>query len=187
MARKVPTERYTPASVPSVEGLPQFLYDELWRIATAIEPFPITLNIKMLGMLVGIGPTPTSSRLFLGIDPLQENPGGQWDSALAEWVCDVTGVYQMSVNLLIEPFGAGNKDYLAQVFIYTEEDGLPREIWHSTDTGIDNMELGVAISLAGPLTKGDKLWAEAVLMHELFTGNVTVNAYMSLVQVGEAG
>jgi hypothetical protein len=182
MALKEPTARYSPGSIPSVEGLPEFLQDELWRIATAISAFPVTLNIEQVGLIVPITPVPVTFRLFIGALPISEVPGGGWDSALGEWINPVNGIYNMSVNTNIEPFGQGNKIYESEVSIWADDNiNPPREVWRTYANAPDDQFLSATISLSGPLVDQSKLWAELTVFDDQFSGDIIVNSYMSIV------
>jgi hypothetical protein len=182
MANKRPTERYVPGNVPdTLPGLVQFLYDELWRIATAINPFPISLNIEQFELLADVAPLPQLTQLFVGSVPIRELPGGAWDSASGRWVCPVSGVYQISINCRVEPFGAGNKIYQAVVSIVLDGDTAD-PVWSSTDNGPDDRPLGVNITLSGPVNEGQTLSAFVSLDDDQFTGQCVVDSYMSIAQ-----
>jgi hypothetical protein len=185
MANKTPTQRYVPGNVPNTpEALIQFLFDELYRIAAAINPFPVTLNIEQDGLIIPVSIVANTVRLFVGIDPLQEIPGGAWDSVLGQWVCPVTGTYQMSVNTSIAPSALGNKIYQSTVAIWVDNQiDPPREVWRTFVNGVDNLEQSNQISLAGPVDAGSVLYATITLVDASNTFDANVSAYMSLVEV----
>ena len=57
---KQTTERYHPGNLPdSPDGLIQFLFDELWRIAQAISAHIVGATVTQLGLIVPVTPVPT--------------------------------------------------------------------------------------------------------------------------------
>jgi hypothetical protein len=187
MANKTPTQRYVPGNVPDTPAaLIQFLFDELYRIASAINPFPITLNIEQVGLIIPISPVPISQRLFIGVDPLSENPGGAWDPQAGEWICPVSGTYQMSVNTALLAGSLGNKLYESQLAIWVDNQiDPPREVWRTFVNGVDDLPLSNQISLAGPVGAGSVLYVVLTLVDANNSFDATIDSYMSLVQVGE--
>jgi hypothetical protein len=177
MPNKVPTEPYYPGNLPdTLPGLIQFLYDELWRISTAIRPFPISNNVQEVQAGIPVDTTETQFRLFEDAIPSLTLPGGQWDILLGEWTAPANGIYQININNVIEPFGTGNKDYAARLHIYVND----VEIWTNTATGADNFILSCALAVSGRLLEGDVMRCTIGLVHEQFTGVTTVTSFWTL-------
>lgn len=176
MANKTQGENYTPGNLPdTADGLIQFLYDELWRIAIALERFPAGFSVNELNTTIPVTTVPTEFRLFEGETPAYDLPGGGWDSTLGEWTASATGLYQVNCNAIIQPFGAGNKDYAADLKIYIND----VEAFANSTVGDDAFSLSCAIAVSGLITREDVLRATLTLVHEQFTGNTTFDAYMS--------
>lgn len=170
-------DKYVPANLPdTLPGLIQFLYDELWRISAAMNKFPTAISVAQTALDVPITPIPTEFRMFEGIAPEYDLPGGGWDLALGEWTCTANGIYAVFINVLVSPFGAGNKNYACELRLYVND----VEAWHNSDAGPDDFELGAALAASGMLKRDDVVRATLTLVHDQFTGDTDVMAGMSI-------
>jgi hypothetical protein len=187
MANKIPTRPYLPGNVPDTPAaLIQFLFDELYRIAAAINPFPVSLVVKQIGLIVAVTPVPTTVRLFIGSVPVQEYPGGAWDPGPGEWVNPVSGLYTVNVNSNVEGFGTGNKLYQLSIQLWEDNHiDPPSIIWATEANGPDDRVLSVQVDLSGAVLQGSSIYAEATVFDDQFSGNVTLNSHMSIALVGE--
>lgn len=173
---KRPAERYVPANIPdTLPALVQFLYDELWRISRALNEFPVGLNVTEDQAGISVDTTPQETRLFEGVDPTLDLPGGDWNNPLGEWTVPLTGLYQININAVVAPFGSGNKDYAAKIVLYVND----VETWANTDVGNDQFPLSCTLSVSGLLSISDVVRITIVLQHEQFTGVTSVNAFMT--------
>ena len=178
MALKGPVERYSPGNLPdSPDGLIEFLYDELPRIATAMNEFPVGINVREEDPAVPVELVPVEFRLFEGETPLFDLPGGSWDIPLGEWTCPASGLYTINAISVVAPFGAGNKDYAALLRIYVDD----VETLSSGDVGQDNFDLTSSIALSTFITRESVIRATITLVHDQFTGTTTVTSFMSIV------
>ena len=178
MARKVPVDRYRPGTLPDTgDDLIQFLFDELVRIAAAINTFPVALNVSESQAGVPVDTIPTEFRLFEGVDPLLSIPGGYWDNPLGEWECAASGLYMVNVNVTVQPFGSGNKDYACSLTVYADD----VEILSTATVGDDAFPLGAAIALGTFISRETKIRATITLVHDQFSGTTTVDAYMTII------
>lgn len=174
---KLPQERYQPGNLPeTLPGLLSFLYDELWRIARALNAFPIGMNVREDAIAVPVDTTPTEHRLFENVTPTLDLPGGNFNEPLGEWTAPASGIYQVNVNSVVDPFGAGNKDYAAKLRIYIDD----IEAWSNTDVGDDAYTLSCSMAISGLLERGEVIRFTLELVHEQFTGNTTVTSFMSI-------
>ena len=174
---KQPSERYVPGNIPdTLPGLIQFLYDELPRISQALNEFPVGLNVAQSEPGVPITTIPATFRLFEGETALFDLPGGGWDVALGEFTIAVTGLYQLNIVSDVLPFGAGNKDYAANlVFLINDV-----EVFAAGNVGQDNFRLGCAIAISTFLVQGDVIRATIELVHDSFVGTTTVTSFMGI-------
>jgi hypothetical protein len=176
---KPTTERYHPGNLPDdAQALIPFLFDELWRIAQAISGHIVGMNVVQTGLIIPIAAVPVTQQLFLGELPLSDLPGGAWDPATGSYTVPENGQYQLSIDCVVYPFGAGNKLYSGDVFFLVE--GI--ELWRSTTSGDDDLKLGISISVGARLLAGQVLTAWITLEHDQFAGDVTVDSYMSINQ-----
>lgn len=178
MALKTQTERYAPGNLPATaEGLIQFLFDELPRIAAALNSFPVALNVFESHGGVPVDTVPNEFRLFEGIGPTLDIPGGAWDSVLGEWKCPAAGLYIINVTANVAAFGAGNKDYACTLKIYADD----VEIISNPTVGDDAFPLGAAIAIGTFIQRETIIRSTITLVHEQFAGSTTVGAYMTII------
>jgi len=174
---KRPSERYVPGDIPdTLPGLIQFLYDELPRIAQALNEFPVGVNVQQSVPGVPINLIPTTFNLFIG-EPFDfDLPGGGWNSATGEWTAPVSGLYQLNLVADVTPFGTGNKDYAANLEFLVND----LVVFSAGNVGQDDFRLGTAIAISSFLTRGDVLRATITLVHDSFVGSTTVTAFMGI-------
>ena len=174
---KQPAEPYFPGNLPdTLTGLIAFLYDELWRISRALTEFPVGMNVGQSVGGVPITTIPTEFRLFEGEQALLDLPGGGWDVALGEWTVPLNGLFQINANCVVEPFGAGNKDYAATLRLYVNDVAT----WQNTDVGDDAFTLSCTLAISGSLKQGDVVRWSIGLVHDQFVGVTTVTSFASL-------
>lgn len=179
---KFPVERYRPAELPDIgPALLTHLYDEFTRISQALVAFPVALNVSEVQAGVPVDQTPTEFRLYEAAPFILDLPGGGWDQPLGEWTVPTTGLYQINMNAIIQPFGAGNKDYAAKLRLYIDD----VEIWANASVGDDAYELSCSLSASGRLIRESIVRASIALVHEQFTGITTVDSFMNLTQVAQ--
>ncbi len=176
---KPTTEQYYPGNLPDEpQALIPYLFDELWRIAAAIRGHIVGANVTQTGLLVAVTPVPALAQLLIGATILSDLPGGAFDPITGIYTVPENGQYQISVSSVIAPFGAGNKIYNVVLSILV--DGV--ELWRAVDSGDDDQELGASISLGTQLLAGQEVtfWIES--QHDQFTGNISIDTYMSMNQ-----
>lgn len=160
---------YVPNIVPSgVEDLPRFLNEELERIRQAMQAQPVALAVEEVGDFA-VTQIVTWERAFIGATPAWDIPGGNFDSATAQWTCPQTGLYSIDVQLEVAPFGAGNKNYYAGIRIY-HLSGQTVDYRESSDGGVDNVPLGVNMAGLVPLTQGDVVAVDMTVVHDTWVG-----------------
>ncbi len=174
---KRPAEKYYPGNIPdTLPALIQFLYDEFWRISEAISAFPVGLNVIELEPSVPVDTTPVEFRLFEGEAFILDLPGGGWDQVLGEWTAPVSGLYQINMNSIIEPFGSGNKDYAAKLRLYIDN----VERWANSAVGDDAFSLSCSLAVSGYIARESIVRATIELVHEQFTGTSQVNSFIGI-------
>lgn len=179
---KRPSEKYVPGNIPdTLPGIVQFLYDELPRIAQALNEFPVGMNVSENQPGVPITTTPTEFRLFQTETPGFDLPGGGWDVALGEWTVPVNGFYQFNLVAEISPFGAGNKDYACELHFYVDD----AIVFTSGNVGDDAFPLGTAIAISTFLIRESKVRATIVLEHDQFVGTSTVLSFMGIANTAQ--
>ena len=179
---KRPSEKYYPGNVPdTLPALVQFLFDELFRISEAIRAFPVGMNVKEARIGVPITTTPTEDRLFEGAAADLDLPGGGWDSVLGEWTVPVNGLYQININSVVAPFGAGNKDYAAEIKLYIDN----VERWSNADAGQDNFRLSCSLAASGFLFRESVIRVTITLVHDQFVGSTTVTSFMGITSTAQ--
>ena len=179
---KRPADRYHPGNLPdSLPGLIQFLYDELWRIADALNRFPVGLNVDETLLAVPISPVPAEYRLFEGETAALDLPGGGWDVPLGEWTVPLNGLYQINMNTVIDPFGSGNKDYAAKLRLYIDD----VETWSNTDVGDDAFPLSCSLAISGLISRESVVRASIELVHDQFTGTCDVSSFMGITSTAQ--
>ena len=165
MAKRNP-DRYVPGNLPNTtEGLIQFLYDELPRISAALLALPAGISVRELAA-VPISPVEQETRLFEGETPEFDLPGGGWDITLGEWTVPATGLYQLNGNIIVEPFGAGNKDWTVVLVLYRND----VEVFRNSAVGNDAFSLSCSMALSGRLQREDVMRMTVITQHEQFTG-----------------
>lgn len=175
---------YFPNIVPTnLEDIPRFLNEELERIRQALVAQPVACSVEEDGTVV-IGPTVNWQTVFIGVTPSWEAPGGDFDPATGAWTCSQYGLYSMSLQMEVAPFGAGNKDYYAGVAIIRDRGGALTR-WESTDGTADNIPLGVTLSGLLPAEKGDVFHCEATAVHENQTGTVDISIGWQILSVSK--
>ena len=160
---------YSPGQVPTgVDGLPRFLADEFRRIQEALVAQPVALSVDETGDYT-VGTVANWVRAFVGATPGWDVPGGNFDSTTGIWTCPQSGLYSITSELEVSPYGLGNKNYYAGIRIYRDSGGVItyRE---TTDGGVDNVPLGVTLAGLIPLLQGDQLAIEMTIVHETFVG-----------------
>lgn len=179
MVKRV-TDKYVPSQIPeTLPGLVQFFYDELPRIAAAINEAPSAVNVNQSVAGVPITTVPTEFRLFEGELPKNDLPGGGWDSVAGEWTILVSGFYQVNLVANITPFGSGNKDYAASLNLY-KNNGL---LFTTGNVGDDAFDLGTAMAMSIDLLREDVIRTTITLVHDQFVGNTTVQSAFGVVEV----
>ena len=174
---KTPPERYVPGNIPdSVDGLIQFLYDELPRISAAMLALPVGVSVNEQGVTIPVTTVPTEFRLFEGAAPIYDLPGGGWNSTLGEWTVLSTGLYQINANAIIQPFGAGNKDYAAEIKLYIND----VETFANAAVGDDAFRLSCSLAISGRLQREGVIRLTLTVVHDQFVGNTTYDAAMSI-------
>lgn len=174
---KQPPPRYTPGNLPDTgDGLIQFLFDELPRIAAALNKFPSGMSVSQAVNDVPVTTVPTEFRLFEDEPANFDIPGGGWDIPLGEWTVPATGLYVVTANVLVAPFGAGNKDYAVQLTLYIDN----VQLWRGASVGQDNLEIGASVSAVGRAVRDSVIRATITLVHDQFVGTTTVTAQMGI-------
>lgn len=160
---------YQPNIVPTDPAeLPRWLDVELNKISLALVAQPVAMAIDETGDYV-VYTFPNWGRVFVGVAPSWDVPGGNFDTATAIWTCPQSGLYSLDANLKVEPYGSGNKNYFAGVRIYRDSGGVIT-YKETTDGGVDNIPLGVQLAGLVPLLQGDQLAVEMTIVHETFVG-----------------
>lgn len=184
MAKPTP-DRYRPGIVPDTpEALIPFLYDELYRIAIALYDHVVGLIVGQANLVVAVTPTPVWAQLLVGSPASVDLPGGGWHEAGGYWICPENGFYNISLNSIVAPFGAGNKIYnvVLQVNI-ADTEGAPNDsLMRMVDSGDDNLELGANVSFGAQLKQGNELTFWIQSQHDQFSGNLSVDSYLSIGQ-----
>ncbi len=170
---KRPSEKYYPGNIPNtLPALVQFLYDELPRIAQALNEFPVGLNVDQAEAAVPIGIVAVEFRLFEGATPSLDLPGGGWDSILGEWTVPVSGLYQLNANVIIGAFASGQFDYGATLRVYSND----VELFQNSDAGQDDFDLSCNLSISSFVLRDAVLRWTIALQHQQQTGTVPVVA-----------
>ena len=175
MPKSIPLP-YHPNPVPSqLDDVPRYLYDELVRIKEAFIEQPTAMAIE-----TSFDYTVTTvliwDRIFNDgvVVPTWDIPGGGFDNTTGEWTCPQDGLYSIDVQMTVQPYGAGNKDYYAGLRLYKDSGGVV-EYRETTDGGDDAIPLGVTLSGLIPLLQGDVLAVDAAVVHDQFVGTTTVD------------
>lgn len=182
---KPPVERYRPGNVPDTpEALIPFLFDELFRIATAIYAHVVALIVGQSNLEIPVTPVPTWKKLFVGEPADSDLPGGGWLQATGAYIVPENGFYQINCNCIVAPFGAGNKIYNVTLQAnIADTAGAPQVgLMRMVDGGEDNLELGANLSFAARLLAGNELTFHLQSQHDQFTGNIYVSSNLSIGQ-----
>jgi hypothetical protein len=175
-------EPYYPNPVPTDPArLQQYLFDEFNKIKDALVPQPVALAIEETDTYV-VGTLPNWVQAFVGGTPAWDVPGGSFDSVTGFWTCPQQGLYSADIQLKVEPFGSGNKQYYAGVRLYKDSGGVV-EYRETTDGGDDAVPLGVTLSGLLPLLQGDILGVEFTIVHDQFTGVADYNIGWQMLRV----
>lgn len=179
---KTPTERYLPGILPNTaEGLIQFFYDELPRIATALNAFPVGLNVEQAEAAVPIGTTPVEFRLFEGATPSLDLPGGGWNAVTGEWTVPLSGIYQLNANVVIGAFGAGQFDYGATLRVYADD----VVFFLNSDAGQDDFDLSCVLPISAFVARDTVLRWTIGIGHQQQTGTVPVVATVGVTSTAQ--
>jgi len=171
------SDKYRPGELPTeLPALITHLYDEFARIAQALNEFPAGITVSEAATDVPVSTIPEEYRLFEGETPQYDLPGGGWNVAAGEWTVPLNGIYQININSTVAPFGAGNKDWLAEVRLYSD-DVLAFE---STSAGQDNFPLTCSMAISSLLVRESVLRATLTLVHDSFVGLVDVDSFMGI-------
>jgi len=174
---KATTEKYYPSNVPDTPaGLIQYLYDELWRISTAINAAPAAVSVEQAGAAAPVAPGGIESRLFEGTIPYYDLPGGGWVTNLGEWVVPADGIYQFTTSIKVQPFGGGNKDYSIVLRVYVND----VQIQSGGSTGDDAHPHYAVLANAAQLLSNDRVRTTLTIDHDNFTGDGIYDAVMSI-------
>ena len=185
MSRSLPLP-YNPNPVPSNrDDLPRYIYDELVRIKESFIAQPTALAIED-SFDYPVTTVLTWERMFDGgvVVPTWDVPGGGFDNTTGEWTCPQYGLYSVNVQMTVQPYGSGNKDYYAGLRLYIDRGGII-EYRESTDGGDDAIPLGVTLNGLLPIQQGDVLAVDAAVVHDIFVGVAPVDiAWQILRQSG---
>jgi len=178
-------EPYYPHPAPdNPADLNRYIYLELIRIAEAIRAQPVALTVMEADDYT-VGSVPAWTQVFLGADPDWDVPGGNFDPITGDGTCSQSGLYTLSAQLEVEPYGSGNKNYYAGIQVRIDRDAVIT-IHESTDGGVDNIPLGVSLSGQVPLLAGDIVSTYIDIVHETFTGVAPYEVNLQLLRVSEA-
>ncbi len=176
---KSTTERYYPGNLPDTpEALIPFLFDELWRIANSLQAHIVGCTVTQTQLSVATSPTPTEAPLFIGGTIKTDLPGGGFNVVTGAYTAPETGLYTISVDSVVAPFGSGNKIYNCDLRIYVA--GVL--LWRSVDSGDDDQELGTSIAVGARVLAGQAVTCTITIKHDQFTGSVLVDSYLSINQ-----
>ena len=168
----------------NMEDWPRWLDDELRRIEEALKADPVILAVSDSGSM-GIDILPTTQILGLTDTPLLDIPSGSWDPITAVWTCPLDGIYSVSAQVFIDPFGPGNKAYFASIEC-NELLPTPQLLAVSFDGGDDDVPLGIALSLPLLILAGTDIQMSLIVQHEQFTGTIDYNATFSYLRSASA-
>jgi len=173
---------YKPDPSPyTLDDVPRYLEQELNRIAQALIAQPVAMAVEEVGDYI-VYTFPNWVRVFVGVAPSWDVPGGDFDSATGYWTCPQRGLYSIDANLEVQPYGSGNKNYYAGVRIYRDAGGVITYN-ETTDGGVDDIPLGVNLSGLIPLDQGDILAVEITIVHETFVGTAPYDIGWQILRV----
>jgi len=177
---KSPQLPYRPGNIPNDPSvLPTWLYDELWRIAVAINKQPEGLGVNQ-SVSVPIGTTSQETQLFVGAVANFDTPGGGWNETTGEWTAQVTGGYQLNLQAWLERFTQpGNRDYSLALRIYIN-DVVAYTVAESANEDYDSTATAALLLI---LQAGDALKCTITTQSEASGGAVTCNAQLSAYRV----
>jgi hypothetical protein len=184
MAKKL-IERDRPGIIPDdPDGLIQFLYDELWRIAAAMENFIAGVTVEEFAAAVPIGNPGALYPLFVGIPATIDVPGGNWDQPTGTWEAPATGFY--SINLICQVQGLaapGNQDYVVNLNL--EINGVI--VYTASNSGNDSYPLSCSIAFTGELIEQDIIGGSVQLVHGTKVETVPAQFNFAVNLVGQSG
>ena len=177
---------YTPLLPPQTEGnedLTRYLYEELTRIKEALAADPVALTVSETSVIT-VTTVINWQRIFILALVNWDYPGGTWDNIAAEWTCPQVGLYSFTVDLRVEPYGAGNKNYYAGIRLnIVRADGSGTDTLESIDSGDDNFMLGVTLPAQLVIFSGDVVYVTATVVHDQFIGDATINSSMQIHRI----
>jgi hypothetical protein len=178
---KRPLEVYVPSQPPDAFiDWSAWITGELRRIAQSFREDLTGLYVDCNGT-IPIAGTGTAEPIGIGFDSILDRPGGSWDPLTGEWAVPVGGIYNISLLGRIEPFGAGNKSYFAEIEVWVDPVGADPYALRavSVDSGLDDVPLGISIARPIQLNPGDKIQLRILAIHEQFTGTVNYDVEFS--------
>lgn len=182
MGKPLPQD-YTPSNPPTnFKNWHRWIVEELHRIGIKFRDNPVLVTVRTTGQSIDISPVFTLEPLGVGVEPLVDFPGGNYDDLTGIWTCPLNGIYLITAAVEIAPFGTGNKSYQADLIIY--KDGI--EAGRAVDTAVDDVPLSVNLNAPVVFADGDEIRLDVGTIHAQFTGTTTYNYSFSAVRLGSA-
>lgn len=174
---------YQPTSPPAeFDDWPRWMDEELYHIAEALLESPVIMVITGSG---NINFDTTINTIILGQGQAVDYayPEGTWDTAAGEWTCPLSGVYSLAINMTIDPFGTGNKNYSAIIKVY--KDGV--FFIDAPSGGIDDQPLGIGAPITVRARVAQRWRVEVETLHTQFTGTSPYRYTMTYTRIAGDG
>ncbi len=179
MAKRLP-DPYYPTNPPvEFKSWHRWIVDELYRIRNSIFANVVAVAVVGGPEPIDISPAPVFEVIGIGGIPDSSFPEGMFDSATGHFTIPQDGLYMAIADVVIAPFGTGNKSYFGTVRVVA--DGVI--LTDGIDSGLDDVPVGISLATPINVLAGSEVWFEVAAEHELFTGVGSYDWRLSLYRI----